>query len=210
MTPKRFAVLFALFLVLSTIALAFLGLSLAGQLFAQEKAVSAENRTKPAELAELNDLGYFLYADGVWRADNLNEKTEAAFDSVVRLECYNSGGKQIVGTNAYCMQATATISFGDFPDVNVEYYPVVSWDKDRVIASDSPTGRFPICLWTQITINLHDHSIMATDTRKLGKGHEGLNNVCEKIPLAQTYHLVDKGQELARRRIRASQRKEAK
>jgi hypothetical protein len=193
-----------------TIALAFSVVLSAGQSFAQKKAVSTEHGTKPAELAELSDLGYFLYADGVWRADNLNEKTEAAFDSVVRLECYKTGGKELVGTNAYCMQATASITFGDLPDVDVRYYAVVSWDKERVIASDSPTGRFPICLWTQITINLHDHSIMATDTRKLGKGHEGLNNVCEKTALAQTYHLVDKGQELARRRIRTVERKEAK
>jgi hypothetical protein len=186
-----------------TIALLFWGLLLVGWSFAQEKAASSEHETK---LANLYDNGRFLYADGVWRADNLNEKTEASFDSVVRLECYKTGGKELVGTDAYCMHATATIILGGLPDVNVTYYPVLSWDKDRVIASDSPTANFPICLWTQITINLHDHSIMATDTRKLGKGHEGLNNICEKMPLAQTYHLVDKGEELARRRIRAGQR----
>jgi hypothetical protein len=57
----------------------------------------------------------------------------------------------------------------------------------RVIAADSSTSALPICTWTQITVNLHDHSIMATDTRKLEKGHEGVNNSCEMIPLAQTY-----------------------
>jgi hypothetical protein len=45
---------------------------------------------------------------------------------------------------------------------------------------------------------------MATDTRKLGKGHEGLNNACLEMPLAQTYHLVEKIQELARRQVRAA------
>jgi hypothetical protein len=81
------------------------------------------------------------------------------------------------------MEASATISRGNIPSVDVRYYGVVSWDADRAIASDSPTAEFPIRLWTQITIKLHDQSIMATDTRKLAKGHEGLNNVCEKLPL---------------------------
>ena len=191
-------------------ALIFLLALLLAPASAQEKA---EHGTKPPTLARLDDFGSFLFADGVWRADNLNEKTEAAFDSVVHLECYKTGGKEMVGTDAYCMVATATIissGLGSLPDVDVMYYSVVSWDKDRVIASDSPTADFPICLWTQITINRRDHSIMATDTRKLGKGHQGLNNVCEKMPLAQTYHLADKTAELTRRRIGASESKEAK
>jgi signal transduction protein with GAF and PtsI domain len=84
--------------------------------------------------------------------------------------------------------------------------PVVTWDKDRVIAADSPTATLPICIWTQITVNLQDHSIMATDTRKLGKGHEGVNNACLSLPLAQTYHLVNTMQELMRRQMKAAQK----
>ena len=156
---------------------------------------------KQAKLADLNDFGDFLFAEGVWRADNLNEKTEAAFPSVTRLECYEHSGKDLVGSDAYCMQATAQIAFGN-PDIDVTYYPVLTWDKDKIIAAESSTKPFPICIWTQITINLHDHSIMATDTRKLGKGHEGLGNSCELMPLAQTYHLVDKVQEFTRTKLR--------
>ena len=80
----------------------------------------------------------------------------------------------------------------------------MTWDKEKVIAAESSTAAIPICTWTQITVNLHDHSVMATDTRKLGKGHEGVNNSCEAVPLAQTYHLIDKTQELSRRRLRAA------
>ena len=43
---------------------------------------------------------------------------------------------------------------------------------------DSPPSRTGLPIWTQITLNLHDQSIMATDTRKLAKGHEGFKNVC--------------------------------
>jgi len=166
---------------------------------------TAYAQEKPPQLAELNDQGDFLFAEGVWRADNLSEKNENAFDSVSRVECYRHGGRDLVGSDSYCMQATASIMFGS-PDIAVQYYPVKSWDKDKVIAADSSTAAFPICIWTQITINLHDHSIMATDTRKLGKGHEGLNNACEQLPLAQTYHLVDKAQEFMRRRSRATEK----
>lgn len=164
-------------------------------------------KAENVKLAELNDFGRYLFAEGVWRADDLTEKSESALDSVTRLECYRSGGREIVATDAYCMQATAEIGTGNFPNVIVDYYPVVSWDKDRVIAADSPTAPLPICVWTQVTINLRDHSIMATDTRKLGKGHEGFQGVCKEAPLAQTYHLVDRVQEFVRRQVRASQAK---
>jgi hypothetical protein len=157
---------------------------------------------KPPKLVEVDIYDDFLVAEGVWRADELNEKTENAFDSVTRLECYKHGGQSLVNSDAYCLQATASITYG-IPDIGVTYYPVKSWDKDKVIAADSSTAAFPICIWTQLTINLHDRSIMATDTRKLGEGHEGLNNACEMQPLARTYHLVDKEQELVRRRLRA-------
>ena len=161
---------------------------------------------KPAKLADLNDHGNFLTAEGVWRADNLNEKTENAFPSVARLECYKRGGKDLVGSDAYCMQASAQIVSGH-PDIGVTYYPVIAWDKEKVIAADSATAPFPICIWSQLTINLRDHSIMATDTRKLGKGHEGLGNSCEAYPLAQTYHLVDSAEEFARKDLQAQRAK---
>ena len=161
---------------------------------------------KHAKLADLSVFGDYLFTEGVWRPDNLNEKTEAAFPSVTHLACYKHGGTDLVGTDAYCIQATAQIEFGN-PAIDVTYYPVLTWDKDKVIAAESSTGSFPICIWTQITIDLHDHSIMATDTRKLGKGHEGFDNMCEVMPLAQTYHLVDKAEEFTRRKLREAQAK---
>jgi hypothetical protein len=164
----------------------------------------AFGQEQPPKLAELSVFPDFLFADGVWRADNLNEKTDLAFDAVTHLECHKHGGKDLVGSDAYCAQMTASLVLG-MPDINVDYLPVISWSADKVIAAESSTAAFPICIWTQITVNLQDHSIMATDTRKLGKGHEGFNNACLEAPLAQTYHLVDKLEELGRRRVRAAQ-----
>lgn len=167
-------------------------------------AAPAYGQERPAKLAQLFVHDNFVYADGIWRADSLNEKTELAFDAVTHLECYKHGGTDIVDSEAYCLQATASIVLG-MPDVDVAYFPVVSWDSDRIIAADSTTAAFPICTWTQITINLQDHSIMATDIRKLSPGHEGFNGACGDAPLAQTYHLVDKVEEMTRRQLRAEQ-----
>lgn len=161
---------------------------------------------KPAKFAEFHDYGDVITAEGVWRADNLTDATEIAADTITRIECYRHGGGQLTNTEAYCMQATSSITLG-LPSIQVEYLPVITWDKDRIIAADSSTANFPICIWTQLTINRRDHSIMATDTRKLGKGHEGINNACGEVPLAQTYHLVDTIQEFTRRQLRAQRKK---
>ena len=163
------------------------------------------SQEKPTKLAELHVYSNFLTAEGVFRPDNLTEKNELAFDAVTRIECYKHGGMDLVNSNAYCMQATASVALGD-PLIEVDYFPVITWDSEKLIAADSATTDLPICTWTQITVNLHDDSVMATDTKKLGKGHEGFNNSCGAVPLAQTYHLMDKIDELVRRKLRAEQK----
>jgi hypothetical protein len=165
--------------------------------------IPAFGQEQTVKLAHLFVYSDSISADGVWRADNLGEKTELAFDSVTRLECYKHGGRTLVDTDAYCVQMTASVVLG-MPDIEAEYFPVITWDTDKIIAADSSTAAFPVCFWTQIIVNLQDQSIMATDTRKLSKGHEGLNDACKEAPLAQTYHLVDKLQELIRRKQRAA------
>jgi hypothetical protein len=183
---------------------------LIGQSVAQKKDINTEKDAKLSNLGEMNDYGDSVTAEGVWRADNLNEKTELHFTAVVRLECYKTGGKQLVGSDSYCMEATAQIIDQGFPGISVRYFPVKRWDKEMVIAADSPTDPSPICTWTQITISLREKSIMATDTRKLSKGHEGFKNACDTVPLAQTYHLIDTAEEVTRRLERTSQQKKQK
>jgi hypothetical protein len=165
---------------------------------------------KPAKLAGVDDYGDSLTADGVWRADNLSQKTELTWNSVVHLECYKAGGRQLIGSESYCMEAMAQIIGEGFPDISVIYFPVKRWDKDIVIAADSPTAAFPVCTWTQITINLREKSIMATDTRKQGDGNEGFKNTCKGVPSVQTFHLMDKVEEIVRRQQRKSQQKTPK
>jgi hypothetical protein len=73
-------------------------------------AVSAFAQDKPPRLADLLVYANSLTAEGVWRADNLNEKTELAFDSVTRLECHKHGGRNLVDTDAYCAQMTVGVA----------------------------------------------------------------------------------------------------
>jgi len=149
-----------------TATVAMLALSLGGLLSAQNKAVDAEHGTKMGKLAQLQNAGRFLFADGVWRPDNPTEKGEK-LDSVTRLECYMSGRERDRWQPSILYGGDWDDHIREYSQRMVTYYSVVSWDAGRVIASDSPTTAFPICLSTQITINLHDQSIMATDTRKL-------------------------------------------
>jgi len=51
-------------------------------------AMPAFGQDKLPRLADLLVYTKFLTAEGVWRADNLNEKTELAFNAVTRLECH--------------------------------------------------------------------------------------------------------------------------
>ena len=173
-------------------------------LFVLPIPVLGQEQGQTVKLAHLYVHSDSILAEGIWRPDNLSEKTELVFDAVTHLECYKHGGRDLVDTDAYCAEMTASVMFGT-PDIGVDYFPVITWDDDKIIAANSSTASYPICSWTQITVNLQDHSIMATDTRKLSKGHEGINDFCKEAPLAQTYHLVDKVQELTRRRQRQAQ-----
>lgn len=157
---------------------------------------AADSATNLHYTEDFNDHGDFVTASGMWRVESPTKETEVML-SETRIECYKTGGVQLVGTNAYCMQATASIVL-NLPSVEVDYYPVVSWGKDRIIAADSVTAQIPICVWTQITIDLRNKIVTATDTRKPGR--TGLGNSCEKLPQTQTYYLLDKTSEVIRRK----------
>jgi hypothetical protein len=151
------------------------------------------------KFAKINDWGDSIDAEGMWRVERPTKETEV-IPSDTRIECYKRGGMSLVGSAAYCLQATASVS-GGVPSVDVEYFPVLQWSKDKIIAAQSATSALPICVWTQITVDLQSKIITSTDTRKLGKNHEGLDGSCLKLPMSQTYFLLDKTEEVVRRRL---------
>ena len=146
-----------------------------------------------ADEARIKWSGPFISSEGTWVSDNPAKKEE--LPSVSQVACYKNGGRFLVGdSDAYCMVATAkiaTIAKKPVPLVDVSYYPVLSWDKNRIVAADSPTADLPICLWSQITIDRQNHTISVTDSRKIRKNRDGLPPVCTALPLSETYHLMD-------------------
>jgi len=90
---------------------------------------------QPPQFAELNVYDDFVQSRGAWLPDNLTEKNEP-IPSVVDLACYRHGGILLVNSDAYCIAATAQIMSNE-PNIDVTYYPVLSWDKNRIVAADS-------------------------------------------------------------------------
>jgi hypothetical protein len=54
------------------------------------------------------DDGDFITATGMWRVENPTKKTEITL-SETKIECYKTGGMQLVSKNAYCMEATVVL-----------------------------------------------------------------------------------------------------
>jgi hypothetical protein len=146
-----------------------------------------------AENAEIKWSGPFVHSEGTWVSDNPVKKD--GLPSVAQVGCYKNGGRFLVGdSDAYCMVATAriaTVATKQLPLIDVSYYPILSWDKNRIVAADSPTAPFPYCLWSQITIDRQNHTVSVTDSRKLRKDLDGLRGACTALPLSETYHLMD-------------------
>jgi len=171
----------------------------------QSTATTPQN-AEPPKFADLYDSaeetriswsGPFVSSEGTWLSDNPAKKN--GLPSVALVQCYKNGGRFLVrDSDAYCMVATAriaTIATKPVPLIDVSYYPVLSWDKNRIVAADSPTAPFPMCLWSQITIDRQNHTVSVTDSRKLRKDLDGLPAACTALPLSETYHLMDRSSE---------------
>jgi len=147
-----------------------------------------------AENAQIKWSGPFVHSEGTWVSDNPAKKD--GLPSVAQVGCYKNGGRFLVGdSDAYCMVATARIATSKIttkpplPLIDVSYYPVLSWEENRIVAADSPTAPFPTCLWSQITIDRQNHIVSVTDSRKIRKDLGP--GACEALPLSESYHLMD-------------------
>ena len=82
-----------------------------------------------------------------------------------------------------CMVATASI-VGSEPDITVEYYDVIRWDENGIVAENSE----PICMTNQLNITFQDQSVMAIDSPK--QNAKGFKDSCKTVGHTQTYRLV--------------------
>jgi hypothetical protein len=147
---------------------------------------SASWAQKTPRLAELtlDKDGGWVSVSGVWRPDNPTKKNELV-EAVTELSCYRHGGKELVGTEAFCLQAMA-ISPNGLLDVSTDWLKVIEWDATQIIATDDSS----ICLTAQTIFDLKRKTVIALDIRK--PEAQGLKGACNLLPERQTYYFQDK------------------
>ena len=144
-------------LILASLALA------AGLAFAQEPR------------AEMTVRQGAVIARGKWNATTGKKGDEPAFRHAVEIDCFRS--------DKTCMEATASV-IGTDPDILVEYYDVLKWDENGIVAEKTSA----ICMTNQLNINFQEQSVLAIDAPK--SGAKGFKDVCKSANHTQTYKLV--------------------
>jgi hypothetical protein len=146
-------------------------------------SAGAQQNPRLAELI-LDKDGGWVSVSGVWRSDNPTKKNEL-IEAVTELYCYRHGGKDLVGTEAFCVQAMA-MSPGGLLDVSTGWLKVVEWSATQIIATDDSS----ICLTSQKIFDLKRKTVIALDIRK--PEAQGLDGACKLLPDRQTHYLLNK------------------
>jgi hypothetical protein len=150
-------------------------------LIALSLGASAENKPTLAVAEVSADL---VSVTGVWRPDNPT-KQNRLIEAVYKLTCFRHGGKALVGTEAWCLDATASVPVGML-DLSTTWLKVIEWSSTQLIAIDDS----PDCITTQTIVDLQSGTVSGLDIRK--PKATGLNNICKSLPDRQTYYLQDK------------------
>jgi hypothetical protein len=156
-------------------------------------STSAQQKPKLAKLF-VDQSG--VSVSGVWRPDNPTKKNEL-LEAVTELSCYRHGGKDLAGTEAFCLQAMAMAPNG-LLDVSTDWLKVIEWSDTQIIATDDSS----ICLTSQTIFDLKRKTAIALDIRK--PEAQGLGGACNLIPDRQTYYLQDKVDYFVQRRLGAT------
>jgi hypothetical protein len=146
-------------------------------------SVWAQQKPKLAEMI-LGTDGSWVSVSGVWRPDNPTKKNELV-EAVTELSCYRHGGKDLVGTEAFCLQAMAMSPDG-LLDVSTDWLKVSDWNATHIVATDDSS----ICVTSQTIFDLKRKTVIALDIRK--PEAQGLAGACNLLPDRQTYYLQDK------------------
>lgn len=154
-----------------------------------------------AEIGVYTDLGS-VSADGVWRPDNPTGKNEIT-EAVVKLECYRQGGKGLVATESFCLEASASAPYGMLT-VGFQWLKVMEWSDAQIIATDDSA----ICLTSQTILDLRRKTVTALHIRK--PEARGLNNACDLLPDRQTYYLQDVADYYVQKQLAAARKPKAK
>jgi hypothetical protein len=149
--------------------------------------------TDTPELAKLQIDGGAVLGEGVWRPDNPSKNNQIT-EAVTNYQCSVTGGRQLVGTEAWCLEVAASTPFGML-NVGVVWLKVVEWDDKQIIAvDDSPT-----CLSSQVIFDVKRKTATALDIRK--QDAKGVLGICKAVPDRQTYYLQDKADYYTRKSL---------
>jgi hypothetical protein len=116
-----------------------------------------------------------VIARGRWKSTTGKQGDEVAFKQAVEIDCF-----QVEKT---CMEATASV-IGAEPDLLVEYYEVVRWDENGILAENTDAT----CMTNQLIINFQEQGVLAIDAPK--RGAEGFKGACKILDHTQPYKLV--------------------
>lgn len=180
----------------------------AGGIQQQAPKAATESPDKP-ELARLIVMALGAQAEisvkGLWRPDHPTKQNELN-EAVTALSCFAHGGKDFVGTEAFCLGTTATIldSAVGTLDVSTNWLKVVEWNSTQVVATDDSS----ICVTSQTIFDLKRKTVIALDVRK--PEAQGLFDSCKLLPDRQTYYLQDVADYYGKKWARATSKSEAK
>jgi hypothetical protein len=122
----------------------------------------------------------FVSASGKWKSTSGVAGDEIGFDHAIEIQCRLDIRE--------CYEATAQIVAGK-PQVFLQNYAVIEWDKNGIIAEDSSS----ICMINRLLINFQERSVTALDSPK--KGAKGMplgdgKDACQLVNHTQSYKLV--------------------
>lgn len=169
------------------------GLALGQTQSTTAKQPTAQEKPKLAKLLSMERD--YVSVTGVWQPDNPTERNKPV-ESVSKLSCFRYGGGSLVGTEAFCLDATAMLmdSANGLLSVSTTWLKVIEWTETQIIAADDS----PICLTSQTILDLKRKTVIALEVRK--SEAQGLAGACNLLPDRQTYYLQDQVDYVARKR----------
>jgi len=122
----------------------------------------------------------YVSASGKWKSTSGLAEDESAFKHAVEIRCRLDIRE--------CYEAQAQI-VGARPQVFLQNYSVIKWDKNGIIAEDNSS----ICMTNRLLINFQEEGVMAVDSPK--KGAKGMplgngRNACQLLNHTRSYKLV--------------------
>jgi hypothetical protein len=117
------------------------------------------------KLAESTSDENYLHADGIWIPDVRTKETKLV-PAVVDYSCYRHGGTELTGTDAFCLEVTATPVVGTI-HIDTSFLKVIAWNKTLIQATsdNGDPDRLP-CAISEVTFNLGLKSVTAVDRKK--------------------------------------------